>query len=113
MHNASMGSTIMSAQSRRTGRRFDVCNGVADGMCAVVQWRRFRRPGEIRAPIEAPSGAHELCRCFGGTGRERARRIDRMPVDRFEAFVQEFAWMRWGTQARPGARAVVIGGDPK
>lgn len=34
-----MDSTVTSAGSGRGGRRFDVCNGDADGLCAVVQWR--------------------------------------------------------------------------
>ncbi len=63
----------------------------------------------VRAPIEAPGGAHELCRRFGGAGRERAAGIDAMPADRLDAFVQAFARMRWGEQARPGERAATEG----
>ncbi|ODS98035.1 MAG: hypothetical protein ABS56_07010 [Lautropia sp. SCN 69-89] len=98
-----IGSLANELAGAAPARAHAVARHCADGTLTV----------SVRAPIEAPGGAHELCRRFGGAGRERAGGIDRMPADRFEAFVQEFARMRWGTQARAGARAVVTGGDPK
>jgi len=97
-----IGSFANELAGAAPDRAHAVAKRCADGTLTV----------SVRAPIEAPGGAHELCRRFGGAGRERAGGIDRMPEDRFEAFVQEFARMHWGTQARPGARAVT-GGDPK
>ncbi len=98
-----IGSLANELAGAAPARAHAVARHCADGTLTV----------SVRAPIEAPGGAHELCRRFGGAGRERAGGIDRMPADRFEAFVREFARMRWGTQARAGTRAVVTGGDPK
>ena len=48
--------------------------------------------GQVQsAPIEAPGGASDLCRRFGGAGRASAGGIDGLPEDRFEAFVHAFA----------------------
>lgn len=98
-----IGSLANELAGAAPARAHAVARHCADGTLTV----------SVRAPIEAPGGAHELCRRFGGAGRERAGGIDRMPADRFEAFVREFARMRWGTQARAGTRAVVTGGNPK
>jgi len=98
-----IGSLANELAGGAPARAHAIARHCADGTLTV----------SVRAPIDAPGGAHELCRRFGGAGRERAGGIDGMRVDRFEAFVQEFARMHWGTQARPGARAVIKGGNPK
>jgi len=58
----------------------------------------------VRAPLEAPSGAGELCERFGGSGRKAAGGIDRLPVADLDRFVQAFARMGWGRTTR-GASA--------
>ncbi|MCD6680202.1 MAG: hypothetical protein LT102_06005 [Burkholderiaceae bacterium] len=50
----------------------------------------------VRAPLDAPSGAGELCARFGGSGRRAAGGIDRLSVDDLDRFVQAFARMEWG-----------------
>lgn len=50
----------------------------------------------LRAPLASPSGAHELCRRFGGGGRARAAGIDGLPADELARFVGAFASARWG-----------------
>jgi hypothetical protein len=97
-----IGSLANELAGAAPGRAHAVARRCADGTLTV----------SVRAPIDAPGGAHELCRRFGGAGRERAGGIDGMPEERLEAFVQEFAVMDWGTQARPGAPAAA-GGDSK
>jgi hypothetical protein len=57
----------------------------------------------VRAPIEAPGGASDLCRRFGGAGRASAGGIDGLPEDRFEAFVHAFATTAWGERASADA----------
>jgi len=51
----------------------------------------------VRAPLAAPAGAHELCRRFGGGGRDRAAGIDALPAHELDRFVEELASMRWGS----------------
>lgn len=58
----------------------------------------------VRAPLDAPAGAGELCERFGGSGRRGAGGIDRLPVDDLDRFVRAFARMRWGRAPRPAAR---------
>jgi hypothetical protein len=53
----------------------------------------------VRAPVGMPTGAGELCRRFGGSGRAAAAGIDGLPVDELDRFVREFAAMRWGADA--------------
>jgi len=50
----------------------------------------------VRAPLEAPLGAHELCSEFGGGGRARAAGIDGLPPDELPRFVKAFANKCWG-----------------
>jgi NAD(P)-dependent dehydrogenase (short-subunit alcohol dehydrogenase family) len=50
----------------------------------------------VRAPQNAPSGAHALAQRFGGAGRARAAGIDVLPAERLDEFVAAFAAMRWG-----------------
>ncbi len=50
----------------------------------------------VRAPLDAPSGAGELCARFGGSGRRAAGGIDRLSVHDLDRFVQAFARMDWG-----------------
>ena len=57
----------------------------------------------VRAPIETPEGAGELCRRFGGAGRAAAGGIDRLTPNQLGRFVREFAAMRWGKGAPDGA----------
>lgn len=51
----------------------------------------------VRAPLEAPSGAHEFCSRFGGGGRARAAGIDALPPEELTRFVCAFATARWGS----------------
>ncbi len=94
-----IGSLANELAGAAPARAHAVARHCADGTLTV----------SVRTPIEAPGGAHELCRRFGGAGRERAAGIDAMPADRLDAFVQAFARMRWGEQARPGERAATEG----
>ncbi|MDT3680252.1 MAG: hypothetical protein ROZ64_15615 [Burkholderiaceae bacterium] len=50
----------------------------------------------VRAPLDSPSGAGDLCARFGGSGREGAGGIDRLPVEDLDRFVHAFARMDWG-----------------
>ena len=84
----SLANELAVAQPRRACA---VARRSADGALAV----------SVRAPIEAPAGADELCRRFGGAGRARAGGIDRLPAERLAAFVRAFAGMRWGRRAPP------------
>jgi len=76
---------------------------VAAPSCAHAVLRR-RADGSlvasVRAPLDSPSGAGELCARFGGSGRSAAGGIDRLSVDELDRFVQAFARMDWA-----GARA--------
>lgn len=77
-----MTSTTWLAQQPIPGRRFDVCNGDADGLCAVRQWRLHEpQPSTLitglkreidllaRVPISA---AHEVLVCDLSMRRNRA-----------------------------------------
>ncbi len=70
-------------------RAHAVARRTADGALVV----------SVRAPIDAPGGASDLCRRFGGAGRASAGGIDGLPEDRFEAFVHAFATTAWGERA--------------
>ena len=50
----------------------------------------------VRAPLEAPHGAHALCNAFGGGGRARAAGIDDLPAGDLDRFVAAFAATGWG-----------------
>lgn len=50
----------------------------------------------VRAPLDAPTGAGELCGRFGGSGRKAAGGIDRLSSDDLDRFVHAFAAVRWG-----------------
>lgn len=50
----------------------------------------------VRAPLGSPSGAHELCRLFGGGGRARAAGVDGLAATDLDRFVVSFATARWG-----------------
>jgi hypothetical protein len=52
----------------------------------------------VRAPLDAPGGANELCRRFGGGGRARAAGIDSLPAQQLDAFVEALAQHHWGLQ---------------
>jgi hypothetical protein len=54
----------------------------------------------VRAPLAAPSGAHELCSRFGGGGRARAGGVDALPAADLECFVSAFEGVRWGEPGR-------------
>ncbi|MCV2371316.1 hypothetical protein [Roseateles oligotrophus] len=54
----------------------------------------------VRAPLDAPAGADELCRQFGGGGRVAAAGIDHLPVARLQPFIEAFAVQHWGQRAR-------------
>ncbi|HEY0878103.1 MAG TPA: hypothetical protein VGE10_06585 [Zeimonas sp.] len=62
----------------------------------------------VRAPLDSPSGAGELCGRFGGSGRKAAGGIDRLPVEDLDRFVQAFGAMQWGS-ASPAADAASQG----
>lgn len=70
--------------------------------CAVVApTRAAAAPGEgyrvsVRAPIDSPAGASELCARFGGLGRAAAAGIDHLPAGELGRFVQAFGAARWG-----------------
>lgn len=55
----------------------------------------------VRAPLSSPSGADELCRRFGGSGRTGAAGIDLLPRSRLADFLDAFLSQRWG-QHHPG-----------
>ena len=44
----------------------------------------------VRAPVAAPRGADELCRQFGGGGRQGAAGIDRLPGGEYARFLTAF-----------------------
>lgn len=50
----------------------------------------------LRAPLAAPAGANEFCRCFGGGGRARAAGIDHLPAAELQRFMAELSAARWG-----------------
>ena len=50
----------------------------------------------VRAPLAFPSGAHALCRRFGGGGRARAAGIDGLSSADLDRFVAAFGSARWG-----------------
>jgi len=52
----------------------------------------------VRAPLQAPQGAHALCRDFGGGGRARAAGIDGLPVADLDRFIAAFAATRWNSE---------------
>lgn len=62
----------------------------------------------VRAPVDAPRGASQLCRAFGGDGRAGAAGIDRLPANGLMPFLAAFTKSPWyvatGTSpATPGA----------
>jgi hypothetical protein len=57
----------------------------------------------VRAPLEWPSGAHELCARFGGGGRARAAGIDELRASDLDRFIEAFAAVRWGETTAPPA----------
>lgn len=62
----------------------------------------------VRAPLEAPYGAHALCHDFGGGGRARAAGVDALPATDLDRFVAAFELARWGAprpEAQPGPSA--------
>lgn len=66
----------------------------------------------VRAPLEAPHGAHALCHDFGGGGRARAAGVDSLPASDLERFVAAFAATRWGaprTGPAPRPPAPLVG----
>ena len=50
----------------------------------------------LRAAQDAPAGADEFCRRFGGGGRAGAAGIDHLPAAALEPFLAELAAARWG-----------------
>ena len=50
----------------------------------------------LRAPQDAPAGADEFCRRFGGGGRAGAAGIDHLPAAALERFIAELSAARWG-----------------
>jgi hypothetical protein len=50
----------------------------------------------LRSPLEAPAGADEFCRRFGGGGRAGAAGIDHLPALALERFIGELAAAHWG-----------------
>lgn len=62
---------------------------------AVLKRRGDALAVSVRAPLLAPSGAHELCARFGGGGRARAAGVDRLPVTHLDRFLAEFV-VAWG-----------------
>lgn len=50
----------------------------------------------VRAPVNAPVGAAEFCRSYGGDGRAGAAGIDHLPAQQLERFVEEFSAAPWG-----------------
>ncbi len=72
-------------------------NALASAAPARAHALLTRLPGggfvvSVRAPLQAATGADALCRAFAtGGGRQAAAGIDRLPDDRYEAFVRAFA----------------------
>jgi hypothetical protein len=58
---------------------------------AVLVRRSTHFSVSVRAPIARPTGADELCRRFGGSGRPGAAGIDQLPPGELRRFVTEFA----------------------
>lgn len=58
----------------------------------------------VRAPLEAPHGAHALCHDFGGGGRARAAGVDSLPASDLDRFVAAFAATRWARVAAEQAQ---------
>ncbi|MCU0924342.1 MAG: hypothetical protein MUF16_29330, partial [Burkholderiaceae bacterium] len=50
----------------------------------------------LRSPQDAPAGADEFCRRFGGGGRAGAAGIDHLPALALQRFVGELAATHWG-----------------
>lgn len=50
----------------------------------------------LRSPQDAPAGADEFCRRFGGGGRAGAAGIDHLPALALERFLAELAAAHWG-----------------
>jgi hypothetical protein len=50
----------------------------------------------VRSPLNAPMGAAEFCRLYGGDGRAAAAGIDHLPASRLDAFLAAFAEVHWG-----------------
>jgi hypothetical protein len=63
--------------------------------------RRGGFTASVRAPLNTPSGAVELCRQFGGAGRAGAAGIDHLPNHLLGRFVDAFMKARWGTTVAP------------
>ncbi len=49
----------------------------------------------VRAPLDAPAGAAQLCARFGGAGRAAAAGIDRLPAADVQRFVEAFEAAEW------------------
>ena len=64
---------------------------------AVLRWNAGAYVASVRAPLATPAGAHDLCRRFGGGGRERAAGVDALPAHELERFTEALASMRWGS----------------
>ena len=73
--------------NRDPRRAHALLNALADGGWLV----------SVRAPLDNRRGADELCSRFaGGGGRAAAAGINRLPGERFEAFLEEFAGVYGG-----------------
>jgi hypothetical protein len=59
----------------------------------------------VRAPQSAPEGAVQLCRAFGGDGRNSAAGIDLLPAADFKKFLHAFATRNWSV-SQPGELAI-------
>lgn len=71
----------------------------AEPHCAIAVLKAGRDGGavvSVRAPQDAPGGADEFCRRFGGGGRAGAAGIDRLPDSERERFLAALAAARWG-----------------
>ena len=53
----------------------------------------------VRAPLDSPCGAMELCRQFAGDGRAAAAGIDHLPTHEMQRFITAFSGARWGQTA--------------
>ena len=97
----------MTLPGSATPRRFDVCNGDADGLCAVRQWRLHEPAAatlvtglkrEITLLQRVPADLADevlVCAAFGGSGRAAAAGIDGLPASELERFIQAFAAAHW------------------
>jgi hypothetical protein len=83
-----------AAWSRRVSGAFGnrLAQQRPDRACAVLTPRRDGAyTVSVRAPLNAPSGADELCRQFEtGGGRKAAAGINRLPADGVGAFAERF-----------------------